>query len=196
MSTSFIRAFFAVDLPLECKEQLGVLMAALKLHLKKSLKHQPFRWVKPENLHLTLQFLGQVDQGETAHLLQAARGEVVGLKSFSLRLGPLEWFPSPHRPQVISLRAEPYHALAELSQALGRGAATLGYIVEDRPFRAHLTLARVESVRNRDPALLASFSGEALADVFVKEVVLFSSQTLSGGPVYTRLDGLELEAEN
>lgn len=193
MSTFFIRAFFAIDLPVEFKQQLGLAMTALELHLKKEFKGNPFHWVKPQNLHLTLQFLGQVDEEAVAKLLQQVSEELKGLPSFYLKLGSLEWFPGSQRPRVLSLKAEPHEVLAKLAQALGKAAESLGYKIEDRPFRAHLTLARVEGLRNLDPELLNSFGGPVLPEMFVKEVVFFRSETQSGGSVYTRLASIELE---
>jgi 2'-5' RNA ligase len=193
VSASLIRAFFAIDLPPECQRQLGFFMEALQLHLKKILKqHSAFRWVQPQNVHLTLQFLGQLKPEDAAELLREASRQLAGLQPFSLRLGHLEWFPSPYRPHVLSLHAQPDVALAELSQALGRAALALGYAIEDRPFRAHLTLARIEDQRNLEPQLLHAFSWEELPDVLVNEVVLFRSETLSGGSVYTRLARLKM----
>jgi 2'-5' RNA ligase len=196
MSTSFIRAFFALDFPVESKQHLAAALEGLKLHLQKTFQKNTFRWVKPTNLHVTLQFLGQVEEGEVTKLLQKAREELKGLKSFYLHLGPLEWFPTAYRPQVLSLKVEPDEACAALSKVLGQGARALGYKIEERLFRAHVTLARAEGLRYLPPELLTSLAWPPLPDIFVKEVVLFRSESDSDGSRYTRLASVELEQKD
>lgn len=193
MHTSLIRVFFAVDLPTEQKEVLGKRMGALKKHLNPLMKPpSSFRWVRPESLHLTLQFLGEIKEEKIAGLLEREKQALEGLQAFQFNLGPLEWFPNSHRPTVLSLQATPQDALTKLAQALGDGALARGYVIEDRPFRPHITLARVENLNNPAPDILASFAWQELPPLFVKEVVLFRSDPGEGGPVYTRLETLKV----
>ncbi|HSW71567.1 MAG TPA: RNA 2',3'-cyclic phosphodiesterase [Gammaproteobacteria bacterium] len=193
MPASFIRGFFAIDLPLVCKQQLAAAVATLKLPFKQAFQKQPdpFHWVKLQNLHLTLQFLGQVKEDELVKLLQQAQLELQGLKAFLLPLGSPEWFPSSSHPKVLSLAVPPLESLAALALALKKSASALSYPVEDRPFRGHITLARIHDLDHPDPALLRTFLWPALS-VFVKEVVFFRSDSEKGESIYTQLASLSL----
>lgn len=109
--------------------------------------HMDGRWIKPENLHLTLAFLGDVDQARIAEVMRIA-GEIPGA-DFELRLDRAEFWP---RNGVVCLSAsripEPLQALAA---ELARGLGAAGFPLEARAFRAHLTLAR--KGRSRDTRL-------------------------------------------
>lgn len=188
-----MRAFFAIDLPVEVKKQIAEARDGLKHYLKNEFRRRkPLRWVEPENLHITLQFMAQLGEDDSDKLGQAVRTQLSGLKSFYLNMGPLEWFPSSYRPRVLSLKADPHEILAELSHVLGKEIEVLGYAIEDRPFRAHLTLARVDGLRDVDPLVLASFAWPVLPAMAVNEVVLFRSESHSGGSIYTPLARIKL----
>jgi len=194
MSASFIRAFFAIDLPVKYKQQLAVAMTALRSHLQTVFQlSDDWRWVKQQNLHLTLHFLGPVKEDEVVKLLQRVRMELAGMKSFYLHLGPLEWFPSSDRPQVLSLKAEPQHFLAELALALRKVTAVLNDKIEAQSFRGHVTLARTEGLPQLNPRVLSSFSWPDLPEIFINEIIFFRSDSQSRGSVYTRLASIQLE---
>lgn len=187
MNAPFIRAFFGIELPQACKQQLDVMMAGLEQYLKTVYKktRTPFRWVQPQNLHLTLQFLAQIKQSDVIPMLRQVCLELARFKVFKLGLGPLEWFPSPYRAQVLILKGEPHEFLQALSQAIGRGVVALNYPLEQRPFRAHVTLARAAVARERDPEVLKAFSWAPLPDLLIKELVFFRSDSQIGRSVYT-----------
>lgn len=187
-----MRTFFAVDLPPQDKQHLAIAMNALRPYLQKVYKGAVFRWVKPDNLHLTLQFLGQVNEAVIEALLQQAYIELEGTPSFYLSLGPLEWFPNCYQPRVLSVKLGPQEILTKLSSALKKAAVASGCRVDERLFRAHLTLARIDHLVNAGPEILHTFSWPSFAEILVKEVVFFQSEPGSNGSVYTRLAGLSL----
>lgn len=185
MKTLTLRAFFALDLPFAVKQQLTEGLEVLKQQWQGEALH----WVKPQNLHLTLQFLGEVKTTDLPILLERCHAELKGQKEFYLTLGSLEWFPSLSHPKVLSLKAEPQELLAELSQALRRGAV----YSEDRSFRGHLTVARVKGPGVVDTELLSFFQGISLPPLLVKEIFLFRSDLEGSGPRYTPVASLSLE---
>lgn len=187
-----MRTFFAIDLPVEYKKQLGCWVEALQLEFKRYFKKDSFRWVRAENLHITLQFLDQLKQDDMAKLLEHVRAEVHQSPAFYLQLGPLEWFPNVDFPHVISLCAAPHSKVAELALTISRGIVASGYAIESRAFRSHLTLARVGRLHsiqgeNFDTVLLPH-----LPEVFVKEVVFFRSELRAEGSLYTKMASIEL----
>src|SRR5688572_11449920 len=129
-----IRIFFAIDLSDLAKERLGKYISMLK---KKS-KSNAIRWTKPENLHITLQFLAEVQKEHLPKLIEHVRGAVKGkIEKTMLNFGELHLFPNPYRPRVIVLEIMPQDKLKALSGFIGEGIKILHYDLESRPFRAH-----------------------------------------------------------
>src|SRR2546430_12500135 len=110
-------------------------------------------WVSPENVHLTLKFLGQVREARAAELVAALAGATSGFAPFEASVEGLGAFPTPLRARVIwagvGRGAEP---LVELAGRVDAALAALGFEREARPFAPHFTLGRVRAPR-RDPAL-------------------------------------------
>ena len=148
------------------------------------------RWVRPEALHVTLRFLGEIDAARAAPLARRASEELAALRPFALRLGPAELFPSPRRPRVVALGLAPAAPLAELAAAVGRACVAEGFPREERPFRAHLTLGRIRGASFPAVAALAAPAAELAVD----EVVLFRSELSPAGSRYTPLGRARLGA--
>ena len=149
------------------------------------------RWVRPEALHVTLRFLGNIASEQVAPLRSSVAAAVSGLAPFRLGLGAVQHFPSPRRPRVVALEVAPEAKLSELAAAVERGARDQGFEPDDRPFRAHLTLGRIKSGSGRAPATrgLVAPPGAGCA---VEEVVLFQSELRREGARYTPLERMPL----
>src|SRR3990167_5260195 len=107
--TSSCPHFFAIDLPAEIKEKLGQFISKVK---KKSKTHA-IRWTKPENLHITLQFLPEVRAEHLTTLTVNVRTALKGmLKNSTFNFGSLHLFPNPYRPRVIVLDILPQDDLS------------------------------------------------------------------------------------
>jgi len=104
----------------------------------------PVRWVRPEGIHVTLKFLGEVAEPGAAAVREALDRSAVGLRPFELVVEDAGVFPGPGRPRVfwVGLAAEPQLEL--LQHAVEREIAPLGFPPEGRPFRPHLTLGRAD----------------------------------------------------
>ncbi|MDD3642521.1 MAG: RNA 2',3'-cyclic phosphodiesterase [Candidatus Krumholzibacteria bacterium] len=106
----------------------------------------PWRWIPPENYHLTLKFIGEVDERRADELREAGAEAAAGIAPFPLRFGRFGAFPDPARPRVIFFGIEEgFEPLAALAGRLEEACEALGIERESRPFRAHLTLARIKS---------------------------------------------------
>lgn len=104
------------------------------------------RWVPKENLHLTLAFLGRVEDDRVADVSGAVAAAVEGHVDFTVRLGSLGAFPSAKRARVVWLGLDdPTRGLAGVADSVGEALEKLGFPREARAFTPHLTLARVKT---------------------------------------------------
>jgi len=134
-----MRLFFAVRVSDGIKADVG---AALKAF---PVRNPPWRWIVPENLHITLKFLGEVDEKLLPDLRDVARHAASRVKPFHVVYGPFGGFPALSRPRVIFFEAtEGTKELASLAGELESGVELLGVPRENRPFPAHLPLARIK----------------------------------------------------
>ncbi|HVY53085.1 MAG TPA: RNA 2',3'-cyclic phosphodiesterase [Gammaproteobacteria bacterium] len=187
-----MRTFFAIDLSPDCKKRLSAYMHTLAENFTVHFEKDRFRWMKPQNLHLTLQFIGQLQEEDLTRLLLEVRKELLEQKAFYLKLTNLEWFPSINAPHVLSMQANEHQRLANLAKLIGKGIATCNYNVEKRPYKGHVTLARLENINNVSEEILKKFSAIELPEIFVKEIVFFRSEADMDGSRYTKLASLEL----
>lgn len=184
-----IRIFFAIDLPDPVKEKLGRFISALK----KQSKTRKIRWTKPENLHITLQFLSEAEVGQIPLLVAHVRSRLKdAVKHSSLTLGPLHLFPNPYRPRVIVLEAGPQQELAQLSKLIGEGVQAANYETETRPFKGHLTLGRIKQPQDINLNFLSQSSVPEFETMEINEVVLFRSEPQPEGSQYSIIEKILL----
>ncbi len=191
---SVVRAFIAVDLADEVLARLAQVID----RLRREIGEQTVRWVPPENIHLTLKFLGDVSVKNLPLVQDALRQEVAGRRAFALSAGGLGAFPKLSRPRVLWVGVEAPDELFSLQRNIEMHMERLGYAREGRPFAAHLTLGRVaRSAGAADVRRVAQAVQEhKLGFVGVSQVEavhLFRSDLRPGGAVYTRLFSVPLE---
>ncbi|HEX6350856.1 MAG TPA: RNA 2',3'-cyclic phosphodiesterase [Candidatus Dormibacteraeota bacterium] len=179
------RAFVAVAPPEAVAAELGG-------YLERCRNVAPtFRWVAPAGVHLTLRFLGSVEEPVLASVTAGLRR--IRRPSFELRLGGLGTFGG-RRPSVIWLGlAEGAAAAKELAREVESACLAAGLAPETRPFRPHLTLARARD-RFGSPVPELPPAPELPAWT-ATEMVLYESRLGGGPPVYTPLERFPLEAE-
>ena len=184
-----VRSFVAIDLPQTLRDRLGELSS----RLAKRVPPGSVRWVRPESIHLTLKFLGEVSSESLSQAEGLVRQAASPASPFSLEVGGLGCFPNPRRPRVLWVGVrEASGTLAALQEALEAGFERLGYRREARGFNPHLTLGRV---RQETGAAAAQAAGASVAneprpdlgEVAVDALCLFRSDLRSSGAVYTRL---------
>jgi len=192
-----IRAFIAIPLPVEIRNRLGMIIEQLQR------KTPPVvRWVAPENVHLTLKFLGSISPGNLDHLKQVLASEATHHTTSSLCLEGLGAFPNRNRPRVLWVGVKAPPALFELQQSIDRETARLGYPSEERGFSPHLTLGRISphaspgEVRQVAEALAACSQVGEVGIAPVAEIILFRSDLNPGGAVYTPLFKARLKTKN
>ncbi|MDP3142993.1 MAG: RNA 2',3'-cyclic phosphodiesterase [Candidatus Omnitrophota bacterium] len=139
-----LRTFIAIELNPQIKQEL----AKIQSELKKS--GADAKWVKPENIHLTLKFLGAtaVDKIETIN--QALQDVAKNHSSFEMAIAQLGAFPRIESPRIIWLDInQGKEILKNLAREIEEKISVLGFPKENRPFQTHITLARIKSSLNR-----------------------------------------------
>ncbi|MBI3978822.1 MAG: RNA 2',3'-cyclic phosphodiesterase [Chloroflexi bacterium] len=178
------RAFVAIELPDAVREYLG--------HLQERLAAAGgVAWVRPEGLHVTLKFLGNVPESRISALSGSLADLAQAHHPCRLHLAPPGMFPSARRPRVVwvGLGGE-LEPLRELYEAVERGLAALGYPAETRPFRGHITLGRVrEGAGPAQVQQLAALVQEARVPplpIPATAITLFESRLERSGARYSR----------
>jgi len=160
------------------------------------------RWVRPEGIHLTLKFFGNVPEEKIPLLAQAASSVAQKFGAFRLRLAGLGAFPSERRPRVVwtGLQGD-IKELTRLQQQLEEAFVPLGFPPEGRPFVPHVTLGRVKS--NRGLAKLRHLIevnrksvGQGWEEIRVDYLILYKSTLKPSGAVYTPLKIIPLGRNN
>ncbi len=178
-----MRLFVAIELPNEIKAQL----ASLQKELRQA--QAEVSWTKPENLHLTLKFLGEVSSERVKLIEQACLEATRGCKPLLLTTQETGFFPNARRPRVVWAGLQGDSAdLQALHKSLEAQLATLGFAREEKPFHPHLTLGRVKTMKNIQQLVSRTEAYQLPLLAFtVSELVLMQSQLHPSGSIYTPL---------
>lgn len=182
-----MRSFVAVALPEATRDALTGAAAAVRAG---SPEWAAERWVAPENLHITLAFLGDMPESVLVDLRGSLATACAAIEPFSLRLDRVTAVPGPRRASMLwSVPARPSRSCAALALAVRHALAPFAPESDDRPFAAHVTLVRARRPRRCAPTALAqaerSLAGdEAATLVSVRDVILCSSTLTPSGPTY------------
>jgi len=179
-----MRLFIAIDLPDSVRAALAREQARLRDGCARS---RDIRWTRPEGLHLTLKFLGQVEATRVTDVTEALNA-LGPYETFEIEVGGFGFFPSARRPRVFWVGSQATPVLGELARRVEAAMEPLGFAREDRPFQPHLTLARLEGQRPQPELDAAVQKGEASFGRFtVTEFFLFESKLRPGGAEYSKL---------
>ena len=185
-----IRSFLAIELPRHIMEKIEEVQKDLKS------SRADVRWVSPEKIHLTLKFFGNIDETMIDSIVNSIEGPVHKTSPFSLLARRIGAFPHLKNPRVIWMGLEDSkEALAPFQKEVELKLKEIGFEPEDRPFRPHLTIGRVNSNRGRNELLgmVEKHLEEEFGEFAVERVILFRSDLRPSGPIYTPLKDLKLE---
>jgi len=182
------RAFIAVE--------IGERVDWTALRAELASLDRGIRPVRPEQLHATLRFLGDTDEGLVGDIERAMRAAVDGVPPFTVGLDGVGAFPSPRNARVVWLGMTGAEPLGRIAESLERSAIGMGFRPEGRPFRPHLTCARVKSIRSGDrlAELVDRWRGHHFGEVRVGSVELKSSVLTPQGPIYATVAEVPLGA--
>ncbi len=176
----------AVDLPSSLHSAIGQNLRTVKRELP------GLSWSKTENLHINLKFLGEMTESQVTQIRQAVEPAISHVSPFELALKGFGVFPDNRSPRVLWIGlGGALDSLITLAECIGDAVVPLGFPQEDRPFRPHLTVARVKKDHREVGRVLGTLG--AFTDPFacgplpVERVVLFKSDLRPTGPIYTKL---------
>jgi 2'-5' RNA ligase len=184
-----IRTFIAVDLGKAIRDRLVALQAKL------GRSGTEVKWVEPENLHVTLLFLGEVDDRQVPEVCRVVGECVAKHSAFPLTIETTGCFPSLRRPRIVWVGVgEGAQPLCALHDELETPLTALGYRREERRYTPHITLGRVKSDRSTDTlsAALAKEAAWKAGEKTVEEILVMSSELTPRGPLYTVLSRARL----
>lgn len=184
-----IRTFIAIELPDNIRSFINKIQEDMKSYGFK------MRWVRPESIHITLKFLGDINKADTEKITEAMSQAAKGRPPVSLRVKGIGVFPGIKRPRVIwmGLNGDTF-PLIELQKAIDENLGKLGIPKEKRPFKGHLTLARAKGNIDSKKLLDAMKAfGAFESETFIADkVILFKSDLKPTGAVYTKLGSCPL----
>lgn len=191
-----IRTFIAVELSPELRNAVHQVQADMKETLTRRLRRRDpaarIQWVRPESMHLTLKFLGSIEESTIPEIEHTMRAVVSARAKFSLDMGGLGVFPDVRAPRVLWVGlSDGVEALVLLAADLDRSLHALGFAPEGRPFQPHLTLARIKD-RSLSVGTALAESGvmtgaKTVGRLSVSSISLMRSELKPSGAVYTRL---------
>jgi 2'-5' RNA ligase len=180
---SVMRAFIAIKIPAEIREKIR----DVQEKLKQSEAH--VTWVHPENIHLTLQFLGNIDEEQVPQIVSQLQESVKIVSPFQLQVGYAGAFPNLRYPRVvwIGISDDAAGSLKTFQEDLSLRLAEIGFEPEEGRFKPHLTLGRVKSRKNKSNLLRAieSIVNIWLGEIAVKAIYLIRSELKPTGAEYT-----------
>jgi 2'-5' RNA ligase len=172
--------FIAVPLPDAASREIAALVDEVRAAADPEVRD--VRWVRLDGLHLTLRFIGPVDDDRLLEVSRAMDAAAAGIAAFEVMIEGAGAFPSATRPRALWLDVVEGHAeLAAAASALEDALAEVGVERSGRPYRAHLTVARSDGVRSGPDVArrLVDAAGGRRTTFAATEVVLF--ETIQGG---------------
>jgi 2'-5' RNA ligase len=183
-----LRLFFAVRIPEALNRGIDELSSSLRG------RGDGVKWVSAQNIHVTLKFLGAVDEHLVGRLSDAVRPAIAGLGEIRLSAGDTGMFPDNRRPKVIWVGLSgDIDLLAAAHDALEGACESLGFPREGRKFSPHLTIGRVRERLSLETLKKIEMNNRVvIGDMVANEIELIKSDLFPSGPVYTTLDRFSL----
>lgn len=182
-----MRTFIAIELDNDIKQRLAPIQKKL-IETGADVK-----WVKIENIHLTLKFLGEIEEKQLPQIKDIIQNICENKYTFNMTINELGAFPKLNYPRVIWIGVkEGKENIERISLELENSLSKIGFKKEKRPFSGHITLGRVRSNKNRAELIEAvnKFNEINLKETFIqpiKTITLFKSTLSLKGPTYEAL---------
>jgi len=177
-----MRAFIAIDLP----EPLHAALAEAQRVFHSACRDA--RWTRPEGIHLTLKFLGEISDAQTKQVVEAL-AQIGPFEPFFVEVKGFGFFPQAQRPRVFWSGVTAPPALTDLAARVEGRMERIGFAREDRPFSPHLTLARFQVPRPQQAleAAIAARANSSLGKFEASEFFLFESKLSPQGAQYRKV---------
>jgi 2'-5' RNA ligase len=168
------------------KVKPGETLLKIVASFKSQLSNESIKWTNPENIHITLAFLGDTEEKMIKKIGSMLRDKCEGKGRFDLILKGTGVFRSLRDPRIVWAGIEPSEKLMKLKEVILTGLRELSVKMEERPFNPHLTIGRIKYIGNKDALKLLTeeFQNTEIQTIPVNEVILYESILLQSGPVY------------
>ena len=183
-----MRTFIAVDFSPEIIRKINEII----VYFKTQTPERAFKWVEPENLHLTIKFLGEVPEKKIEQIKSLIKETLDDFKSFQIGVEKMGMYPNAQKPRVIWLGITGAEPLKDIHKMLESQLQKADIQPDKRSFSPHLTIARIR--RNADVQsvkeigeTLSKFRVGSLGTCAVNHIVLYKSELTPQGPIYTPL---------
>ena len=184
-----MRLFVGIHLAKDILEEVNHF---IQLSSRNITSHHGLKWTRPENLHFTLKFFGEVPHSRLDDVKQALSQAVIHHEPFLLKLGKAGSFPAKGIPRIIWLGvATGESQLVKLAGSIENACFGHGFPKEDKPFSPHLTIARLKEVSPGVKFIEPEFQFENT--MIVEEFSLIESQLYPTGPVYREVEKFQLK---
>jgi 2'-5' RNA ligase len=180
------RGFIAIDI------QTNKKLLEMENEIKNS--EADLKLVEPENIHITLKFLGDTDEENIDEIEEIIKNSVKGINAFNIKLKGSGVFPNKNYMKVIWIGLENAEKIIEIAEKMDKQLENLGFTPEKRGFSAHLTIARVRSSRNKEKLLqvIEKYKDAEFSIIDVNSIKLKKSDLTPKGPIYTNLREIKL----
>ncbi len=180
-----IRTFFAIKLDMKTQ----TIFAKVIDVLKQVEQGKVVRWLAPENLHVTLKFLGDIHPTQSLALSYQVSKALRGIPPFKITFDSIGLFPTKQNPHVVAVEVHYSTMLQNLYAAVEKGGVTAGFPAESRPTRPHMTIGRI---RGRQVPILEYDIHASKTSMLVDHIILYQSQMDRKGVKYIPLETLKL----
>lgn len=186
------RLFIGVSIKSETVELV------VKLWMNEPLSHSLLNWVKPENWHITLFFLGNQQISDITLLQQIIEESFLSVPAFNAQLYGVGTFLYKYNPKVLWLGLENFQLMLLARSRMGELLLQNGFTFSNNPLRPHLTVARIKRLENSTSfqSFLSQNREVSFGSVAINHVILYESVLTSKGPVYNPLFVNNLEVKN
>jgi len=184
-----MRLFIGIELSSSVRAGVAGVSNKCRHQIERAAPGAVLRWVDPDNLHITIWFLGEVDDERAAKLKEVLL-EPFRTAAFRVELKGLGAFPPTGSPRAIWMGVKGHDAPVQVHQELSERLSSLGFEPERRAYSPHVTLARVKDLRRSDVAAVRSILGRSVASaerLEVPAITLFRSRLSPTGSQYESL---------
>lgn len=183
-----MRTFIAIKIKPE-KQLLEVYSA-----LRKSLENEAISWVNPDNLHLTLRFLGETSFQQVEEIIRLLDNVCNEYRPFQFNLKEAGFFKSKNQPRILFFAVENGLMLNQLAYEIEERVVALGFSKEERSFNPHLTIGRIKMLKNKMDFydLIKQYKEAEIQKVTVSEIVYYQSILTSSGAIYKPIKTINL----
>lgn len=183
-----LRTFIGVNFPPEINRKIGKIIA----YFKTQTPGDALKWVSTLNLHITIKFLGDIPENKLDQVKAILSESLQDTAPFTINIEGMKIHPDKRNPRLILLGVTENGSLTDIHAILDRALTAVGVDPDNRKFRPHITIARINQRCKRETIkglveTLSQFKVDSLGDIRVEQVILYKSELTPKGSIYSSL---------